>query len=215
MREILNNLRESFKFVLIDSPPSIAVSDAVILSVVSDGVILIFHGRKTTVTSARQALQRLHAIRTPILGVILNGVDLTNPEYGFYRHYYGSDYGGPAARQVSNGRDPTVGKSFLDTLDGEISPDELGPGTVSQQFFTDMSSKLSDAVGPMAPLILADIVCLLGESPEAFPTSRLKELFERLDKEILNDRLRKHFQRTMQEQLKAFSETIHAMKEIS
>jgi hypothetical protein len=78
-----------------------------------------------------------------------------------------------------------------------------------------MTSKLSEAVGPMAPLILADKVRLLGESLEAFPWNRLKELFERVDEEILDDRLRKHFQRSMQEQLKAFSHTDLWMKEIS
>jgi polysaccharide biosynthesis transport protein len=215
MREILNNLRESFKFVLIDSPPSIAVSDAIILSAVSDGVILIFHGQKTSMTSARQALQRLHAIRTPILGVILNGVDLANPEYGFYRHYYGSDYGGPAAHQANNGSETIMERSSADGPEEEISPEQLGPGTVPREFFDNMTSKLTEAVGPMAPIIVADIVLLLGESPEAFPRNRLKELFERVDEEILDDRGRKHFQRTMQEQLKAFSHRNLWMKEIS
>ena len=46
MREILNKLRESFKFVLIDSPPAITVSDAAVLSMVSDGVILVFAVKK-------------------------------------------------------------------------------------------------------------------------------------------------------------------------
>jgi hypothetical protein len=77
-----------------------------------------------------------------------------------------------------------------------------------------MASKLSEAVGPMAPRILADKILLLGESRQAFPRYRLKELLERVDEEILDDRLRKHFQRSMQEQLKAFSHTDLRMKEI-
>jgi succinoglycan biosynthesis transport protein ExoP len=215
MREILNNLRESFKFILIDSPPAMAVSDAAILSVVSDGVILVFHGQKTTMTSARQALERLNAIRAPILGVVLNGVDLANPEYAYYRHYYGSDYGGPAAHQANNGGETTIEMPSADSAEMEISPEKLGRGTVPRDFFDDMTSKLSEAVGPMAPLILADIVLLLGESRETFPRNRLKELFERVDEEILDDRLRKHFKRRMQEQFKAFSHTDLCMKEIS
>ena len=215
MREILNNLRESFKFILIDSPPAIAVSDAAILSVVSDGVILVFHGQKTTMNSARQALNRLNAIRAPILGVVLNGVDLADPEYAYYRHYYGSDYGGPEAHQATNGGETTMEMPSADSSDIEISPEKLGLGTVPRAFFDDMTSKLSEAVGPMAPLILADKVRLLGESLEAFPWNRLKELFERLDEEILDDRLWKQFQRGMQEQLKSFSHTDLSVKEIS
>jgi hypothetical protein len=215
MREILNNLRESFKFVLIDSPPAIAVSDAAILSVISDGVILVFHGQKTTATSARQVVERLDAIRAPILGVVLNGIDVRNPSYAYYRHYYGSDYHGPGAHQSKNGGETTIETSSADMPEKEISPDKLRLGTVPQDFFDDMTSKLSEAVGPMAPLILADKVRLLGESLEAFPWNRLKELLERLDEEILDDKLWKHFQRSMQEQLKAFSHTDLRRKEIS
>ena len=93
MRQILNDLRESFNFILIDSPPAIAVTDAAIISVISDGVILVLHAQKTTMTYARQALDRLDAIRAPVLGVVLNGIDLANPDYAYYHHYYGSDYG--------------------------------------------------------------------------------------------------------------------------
>src|SRR6266536_3065455 len=215
MREIMNTLRESFNFILIDSPPVIAVSDATILSVVSDGVILVFHGQRTTTVSARQALERLDAIRAPILGVVLNGVDLANPEYAYYRHYYGSDYGRPAAHQANNGGETTIETSSADSPKIEISPEKLGLGTVPRDFFVDMTSKLSEAVGPMAPRILADKVRLLGESLETFPWNRLKELFERLDEAILDDRLWKHFQRSMQEQLKAFSQTDLGMKEFA
>jgi capsular exopolysaccharide synthesis family protein len=215
MREILTKLRESFTFILIDSPPAIAVSDAAILSVVSDGVILVFHGQKTTMTSARQASARLHAIRAPIRGVVLNEVDLADPEYAYYRRYYGSDYGKPAARHLNNGSETVIETSSAHGPEIEISPRPLELETVPREFFESMTSKLTEAVGPMAPLILADIVLLLGESPQKFPRSRLKELLGRVDEEILDDRLRKHFQRSMQEQLKTFSYTDPCMKDIS
>jgi polysaccharide biosynthesis transport protein len=96
MRQILSELRESFNFILIDSPPAIAVSDAAVLSVLCDGVILVFHGKKTNKASARQAMERLDAVRAPFLGVILNGVNLDNPSYSYHRTY--SDY----YRQGSN-----------------------------------------------------------------------------------------------------------------
>src|SRR5262249_13969380 len=78
---------------LIDSPPAIAVSDPAILSNVADGVILVFHAKKTTAHSARQVKEKFDAIRAPILGVILNGINVEDPDYRYYRHYYGSDYG--------------------------------------------------------------------------------------------------------------------------
>ena len=92
MQEVLNELRNTFDFVLIDSPPAIAVSDAAIISAFCDGVLLVFHGQRTTAQAARQAVERLDSINATLLGVILNGVDMRNPDYVDYRSYYPSYY---------------------------------------------------------------------------------------------------------------------------
>lgn len=89
LKQMLNHLRESFDFILVDSPPAIAVSDAAVLSVLCDGVLFVFHARKTNATSARQAMERLETVRAPFLGVILNSIDPSIPEYSYYRHYQG------------------------------------------------------------------------------------------------------------------------------
>jgi capsular exopolysaccharide synthesis family protein len=90
MRDVLSELRAQFDFIVIDSPPIIAVSDPAVLSTLSDGVVLVFHGQKTTTPSARRALERLDRIGAPVLGVILNGVDIRHPDYVDYRSYYSS-----------------------------------------------------------------------------------------------------------------------------
>ena len=95
MRDVLNELRDQFDFIVIDSPPVIAVSDAAILSTISDGVVLVFHGQKTTTPSARRAMERLERVGAPILGVILNGIDIRHPDYVDYRSYYSSYSSGP------------------------------------------------------------------------------------------------------------------------
>jgi len=92
MRDILNELRTLFDFVVIDSPPIIAVSDAAVLSVLCDGVVLVFNGEKTTTPSARRAAERLDKVGAHILGVILNAIDIRDPEYLDYRSYYPSYY---------------------------------------------------------------------------------------------------------------------------
>ena len=92
MRDILNELRSLFDFVVIDSPPIIAVSDAAVLSVLCDGVVLVFNGEKTTTPSARRAMERLDKVGAHILGVILNAIDIRDPEYLDYRSYYPSYY---------------------------------------------------------------------------------------------------------------------------
>jgi Mrp family chromosome partitioning ATPase len=200
MRHLLKNLRESFNFILLDSPPAIAVSDAAVLSVMCDGVLLVFHGQKTTTASARQAMARLDTVRASFLGVILNGIDLANPEYVQYRHYYGSDYASVGKPENDRGRlVPAPGQEELD--DAELRLEELGPGTVPQDFFDQMTAKLSEAAGPMAPLIIQEQIALLRGSTAAFPKNRLKELIERVRQKILNEALRNDFDRNMRAHL--------------
>ncbi len=100
MRDILNELRSSFDFIVVDSPPIIAVSDAAVLSAICDGVVLVFNGERTTTQSARRAMERLDKIGARILGVILNGIDIRDPEYMDYRSYYPSY--SPAAGEDSD-----------------------------------------------------------------------------------------------------------------
>ena len=200
MREMLATLRELYNFILIDSPPAIAISDAAVLSINCDGVILVFHGQKTTAAAARRAIERLDAVRAPILGVILNGIDLRNPNYAYYRSYYGSDYG---KMTDNNNGDGSSKPTMVVVAPTELRSIELGPGTVSKEFFEQMIFKLGEAVGPMASVIVIEQVASLGESLDSFPKSRLKELFEHVCEEILDGSLRQRFETAMVEELRS------------
>jgi hypothetical protein len=108
MREILTSLRNSFQFIVIDSPPAVAITDAAVLSVMSDGVILVFHGRKTTTEAARRLIERMDAVHAPVLGVVLNSVDFENPHfayYGPYQSYYSHEEENVDASNNRNGMD--------------------------------------------------------------------------------------------------------------
>jgi capsular exopolysaccharide synthesis family protein len=209
MREVLTELRRSFEFILVDSPPAIAVSDAAVLSVISDGVLLVFHGQKTTRAAARQAMERLDAVRAPFLGVVLNGVNLDNPEYAYYRYYYGSDSAvmGDSEVKVATPA-PAPARKEADRKDAkwedlETKWENLGPGTVPQAFFERMIAELYQAAGPMAPLILRDQIAAMGESKAAFPKNRLNELFALVSQEILDERLRNKFYQKMRDNFSA------------
>ena len=114
MKEILDDLRQKFEFIVIDSPPVIALSDAAVLSVVSDGVLLVFDGQRTSTAYAQKAVERLETVRARLLGVILNGVNLDDPHYSYYQAYY-SYY------QMPNGEDPITpaGNETVDWLNGK------------------------------------------------------------------------------------------------
>lgn len=92
MKEVLVLLRQHFDFVLIDSPPAIAISDAAALSVLCDGVLLVLRGQTTTSEAARRVTERLEAVGAKFLGAVLIGIDLRNPDYADYRNYYKSYY---------------------------------------------------------------------------------------------------------------------------
>jgi len=87
MRDVLKELRQRFEFILIDSTPVIAISDAAVVSVQTDGVILVLDGHRTSTASVQKAAQYLDTVRARFLGVVLNAVNLNNPDYSYYRTY--------------------------------------------------------------------------------------------------------------------------------
>jgi Mrp family chromosome partitioning ATPase len=94
MQETIAALRERFDFVLIDTPPAAAISDAAALSVLCDGILLVVRDQRMTPDSARHVVERLQAVGAHILGVVLNGINIQDPYYADYRHYYSSYYAG-------------------------------------------------------------------------------------------------------------------------
>jgi capsular exopolysaccharide synthesis family protein len=81
-------LKRSFDFVLFDTPPILAVSDALALGPMADAIILIARGGQTPIQAVKQAKQKLDAHKLKCLGVILNGVDLLEQDGYYARQYY-------------------------------------------------------------------------------------------------------------------------------
>jgi Mrp family chromosome partitioning ATPase len=86
--ETLERLREKFQFILIDSPPVLALADAAILASKVDGVILVVRAGVTPQEVVTRANLQLVRSGASILGAALNHVDLRNPEYSSYKKYY-------------------------------------------------------------------------------------------------------------------------------
>jgi capsular exopolysaccharide synthesis family protein len=89
MQETVASLREQYDYILIDSPPVIQMSDALLLSTIVDGVVLVVSSQETPKYVVREARSRLSYARAKILGVTLNRVNLRR---GDYAYYYGSYY---------------------------------------------------------------------------------------------------------------------------
>jgi len=97
MREAIVELRHRFKFIVIDSPPVMAATDAVILSALTDGVLLVVRSGETPKEAFTRTRDLLAAVKCRLLGVVLNAVDSSAPDYYYsYRYYpyaYGYGYG--------------------------------------------------------------------------------------------------------------------------
>jgi len=93
MTTLLNSLRKHYAHILIDSPPSLAVTDAVVLSKSVDGVILVIRAGYTAKEIIRSGIAQFRAVGTHILGAVLNGVDMSRDRYHYqyYYYYYGKD----------------------------------------------------------------------------------------------------------------------------
>jgi succinoglycan biosynthesis transport protein ExoP len=102
MQEMLAALRQRFDFVLVDTPPSMAISDAAVLSVLCDGVLLALRNQSTSTDAARHVVERLQAVGAQILGAVLNGINIQEPYYDDYRHSYSSYYA--AAQKEAEGQ---------------------------------------------------------------------------------------------------------------
>jgi polysaccharide biosynthesis transport protein len=98
MQDTLALLKESYDFIFIDSPPIMPVSDAVVLSTLTDGIIFVVRGQNTPKHIVKEAISQLGNNRSKILGVVLNRVDVRSAEYRDYFQYYNPEYYYPSTR---------------------------------------------------------------------------------------------------------------------
>jgi capsular exopolysaccharide synthesis family protein len=88
LADAIVELRAKFKFIVIDSPPVMAATDAVILSVQADGVLLVVRSGETPKVAFTRTRDLLTSVKSRILGVVLNAVDSSAPDYYYSYRYY-------------------------------------------------------------------------------------------------------------------------------
>ena len=92
MQDLIREWRKEYDHILIDSPPVLSVTDAVLLSVQADMVTLVVRSGQTTMGAVRNARDLLLHLKAPLRGIVLNAFDLQSPDY-YYYYYSGSKYG--------------------------------------------------------------------------------------------------------------------------
>jgi non-specific protein-tyrosine kinase len=103
--DLLRNLASQADIVLIDSPPVLPVTDALILSQRVDTTVLVSSARTTTRKAAARAVEMLHQVNAPLVGAVLNGVT-EEGGYGTYASRYYTTANGSADGLPQNGNGP-------------------------------------------------------------------------------------------------------------
>jgi capsular exopolysaccharide synthesis family protein len=93
LADAIAELRTKYKFIVIDSPPIMAATDAVILSVQADGVLLVVRSGETPKEAFTRTRDLLTSVKSRLLGVVLNAVDASAPDYYYSYRYYPYSYG--------------------------------------------------------------------------------------------------------------------------
>lgn len=87
MKETIELLSQRFDYIIVDSPPLFGIADALILSTVVKGVILVVHGGRTPREMVQRAFKSLLDLNATVLGAVLNNVDVRSNGYPYYYHY--------------------------------------------------------------------------------------------------------------------------------
>lgn len=95
MKQLLDELKDRFDRIVLDSPPVVMISDAVVLSQIVDGLIFVVKSNHVPRDVIQAAVRRLKDVHAPLIGVIINDIDIESGGYGYhyYYHYYNYNYG--------------------------------------------------------------------------------------------------------------------------
>lgn len=90
MKNFINNIKEEFDYVIIDTPPSGVVTDGTLIASYVDGTILVVASGNVEIESAKRTKSLLENVKANILGVVLNKIPVNDS--GYYKYYYYSYY---------------------------------------------------------------------------------------------------------------------------
>jgi capsular exopolysaccharide synthesis family protein len=90
MKQFLDEAKKIFDFIILDTPPVVAVTDAQLLSTMVGGVLLVVAAGQAEIGAAEKAKELLNNVKANIIGVVLNKAEVTGgKKYGYYHYYYG------------------------------------------------------------------------------------------------------------------------------
>ena len=91
MKNLVNELREKYDYVFIDSPPICRLNDACIIAQYADGTVLVNASKEIDSKVAKLTLEKLKKVGANVIGVVLNKFRSEQYNYYSYYSYYGYD----------------------------------------------------------------------------------------------------------------------------
>ncbi|MEZ5384357.1 MAG: polysaccharide biosynthesis tyrosine autokinase [Prosthecobacter sp.] len=91
--ELLNQLRDVYDRIIVDTPPILGLADSMMLAKHVDGVVMVLRADKTSQRDILTALDIIESAQAVVYGFVMNGVDLSKLEnYYYYSSYYPKYY---------------------------------------------------------------------------------------------------------------------------
>ncbi|MDP2483863.1 MAG: polysaccharide biosynthesis tyrosine autokinase [Candidatus Palauibacterales bacterium] len=88
---VIEEARSRYDYVIVDTPPLLAVTDAALVGAVADGTLIVARANKTDSGALRSAVEQLQRLGVPLLGLVLNCVPRGRAAgYSYYPSYYPS-----------------------------------------------------------------------------------------------------------------------------
>ena len=85
--DLIEKLRKDYDYIIIDSPPVLTVTDALVISNLADGVVYIASYKKTKKDQAKHGLKQLKENGANVIGAVLSNIDVKKTS-GYYNYYY-------------------------------------------------------------------------------------------------------------------------------
>ncbi|HEV8375992.1 MAG TPA: CpsD/CapB family tyrosine-protein kinase, partial [Candidatus Polarisedimenticolia bacterium] len=101
--QLLSELRMSFDWVLVDSPPVASLTDSILLASMSDMVAFVIRHNQTDKELVRRCISNIRSVNSNVIGAVLNHVDLERSSYRDY-YYVGYYYYGESRSAKGKGR---------------------------------------------------------------------------------------------------------------
>lgn len=165
MNNIVHKLKDVYDKIILDCAPTQAVSDALVLSQISDSVVFCVKSHDTELEVIKRSLQRLKQVDAPLAGVLMTQVDMDKlASYGgdyYYQGYY--DYYGYSNKEAGGGGKLMLSQAELQEITSDDDTDDLdlavlggrnkgfqSHGGEHQKYMTDefdMTARISGAEG--------------------------------------------------------------------